>query len=82
MAEVNPLNRDYFEYEWINLSSQKDRGWQNGFFGKMILPWLGGSVGCSFVPYTKKVAVPIPSRGTYLGYGFDSWSGCIQEATH
>ena len=33
------------------------------------LPWPGGAVGCSTIPYTK-------------GCRFDPWSGTVQEATH
>ena len=31
-------------------------------------------------PINQKVVGSNPSQDTYLGYGFDPWSGCIQEA--
>ena len=48
----------------------------------MILPWPGGSIDWHIALCTKKVAVPILGQGTFLGCGFDPWSGCIWEATH
>ena len=32
-------------------------------------------------PIHQKVEGLIPSQGTYLGCGFDPWSGCLQKAT-
>ena len=50
----------------IFLSKQKE----------ILLPWLGGLFGWSIMPCTKRLRVPSP-QGTYLGCGFNPWSGHI-----
>ena len=42
---------------------------------KILLPWLGGSVGWSNILYTQKVVGLIPGQGTYLGCGFGALWG-------
>ena len=71
---VNILNSWYFQvafpgsHEAIRKSSH--------------LPWPGGSVGWSAVPYTKNIVDSIPGKGTYVGCKFGPWSGHVQEATN
>ena len=43
-------------------------------------PWPGGLVGWH-CPIHPNIAVLIPSQGTYLGCRFDTWFGCVWEAT-
>ena len=42
------------------------------------MPWMGGSIGWSMVPYTQKVVGLIPSLGTYLGCRFVPWPVPVQ----
>ena len=46
---------------------------------KINYPWPV-CLSWSIVLYTKRLQVPIPGQGTYLGCAFDLWSGLVQEA--
>ena len=57
--------------------------WSTPSFNQLKIPCPGRLAqltgAWSHIP---KVAGLIPSQGTYLGCGFDPWSGHMQEATH
>ena len=63
---------------WIRYSLD----YVHDFKKSLILRWPGGSSWLEHHPIHRNVAGSIPSQGTCLGYGFDSWLGSVWEATN
>ena len=73
----------YFWWTYIQTSSSLvPADWRGSIRWMDRKSWTGGSVGWSILPYMKNVVGSIPTHGTYLGCGFDSWLGRLWEATN
>ena len=89
----NLRKKQIFGSTWYGLSETSwGRAQQSVFeqafrwFQYMLIWTLGpgpcGSVGWSAIPYTERVWVQFPVKGTYLGCRFDPQLGHVGEATY
>ena len=46
---------------------------------KIVRPWPSDSVGCSIIPYTKRLQALIPSQSIHISFMFNPKSGHVQE---